>query len=160
MKTRAGYEFMVVFNTWYYSFSPFVARSITSSHVEQGIMKVVLYPLVGILALSSDTFALTKGDPEVAVVLSGLEASFLIGAFYLGLPIGFLRAKVKGSTDERSQKLLMKFLVGSLASGIALLCLGEVLVAPALLMISASTVILSTLALSGTMISSLIASKF
>ena len=160
MKTRAGYEFMVVFNAWYYSFSPFVARSITSSHVEQGIMKVVLYPLVGILALSSDTFALTKGDPEVAVVLSGLEASFLIGAFYLGLPIGFLRAKVKGSTDERSQKLLMKFLVGSLASGIALLWLGEVLMAPQLLMISASTVILSTLALSGTMISSLIASKF
>src|SRR5208282_3794313 len=102
MKTRAGYEFMVVFNAWYYSFSPYVARSITSSQVERGIMKVVLYPLVGILAFSSGTFTLTKGDPEVAVVLSGLEASFLIGAFYLGLPIGFLRARVKRSTDKRS----------------------------------------------------------
>jgi len=160
MKTRAGYEFMVVFNAWYYSFSPFVARSITSNHIEQAIMKVALYPLVGILALSSDTFALTKGDPEVAVVLSGLEASFLIGAFYLGLPIGLLRARVKRLTDERSQKFLMKFLVRSLVSGIAVLWLGEVLTAPVLVMISASTVILSTLILSGTMTSSLIASKF
>jgi len=159
MKTRAGYEFMVVFNAWYYSFSPFVARSITSSHVEQVIMKAVLYPLVGILALSSGTFTLTKGNPEVAVVLSGLEASFLIGTVYLGLPIGFLRARAKRFTAERSQKFLMKFLVGSLMSGIAVLWLGEVLTAPVLLMISASTIVLSTLALSGTMASSLIASK-
>jgi len=159
MKTRAGYEFMVVFNAWYYSFSPYVARSITSSQVERGIMKVVLYPLVGILAFSSGTFTLTKGDPEVAVVLSGSEASFLIGAFYLGLPIGFLRARVKRSADKRSQKVLMKFLVGSLVLGIGVLWLGEVLTAPVLFMISASTIILSTLVLSGTMVSSLIASK-
>ncbi len=53
----------------------------------------------------------------------------------------------------------MKFLVGSLMSGIAVLWLGEVLTAPVLLMISASTIVLSTLVLSGTMASSLIASK-
>ncbi|HYW01230.1 MAG TPA: CFI-box-CTERM domain-containing protein, partial [Candidatus Acidoferrum sp.] len=159
MKTRAGYGFMVVFNAWYYSFSPFVARSITSSHVEQAVMRVVLYPLVGILALSSGTFTLTKGDPEVAVVLSGLEASFLIGSFYLGLPVGFLRARVKRFTAERTQKFLMKSLVGSLMSGIAMLWLGEVLKAPVLLMISASTVVLSTLVLAGTITSSLIAGK-
>jgi hypothetical protein len=122
-------------------------------------MRVVLYPLVGILALSSGTFTLTKRNPEVAVVLSGLEASFLIGSFYLGLPVGFLRAKMKRFTAERTQKFLMKSLAGSLMSGIAMLWLGEVLNLPVLLMISASTVVLSTLVLSGTMISSLIAGK-
>ena len=52
MKTQAGSNFMIAFNAWYYSFSPYVANYLAGHWVERTIMKGVLYPLVGTLILS------------------------------------------------------------------------------------------------------------
>ncbi len=150
---------MVAFNAWYYSFSPYVANYLTTHWVERTIMKGVLYPLIGILSLTSNLYSTTSTYPELAALLSGLLASSLIGGFYLGLPTGLLRAKVRRLRGLRAQSLLQKFLGVSLLGGIAALLLGEILSSPLLLMVSSATVVLSTLFLSAALTSSNVAKR-
>ena len=96
---------MVAFNAWYYSFSPYVANYIANHWVERTIMKGVLYPLIGMLFLTNAVFTAAAPYPEFAALLSGLIASSLIGAFYLGLPIGFLRARVRRLRNWKGERL-------------------------------------------------------
>jgi hypothetical protein len=85
LKTSAGANFLVVFNAFYYSFSPRIATFIGSESFVRVGMKVTLYPLVGILYLSSLIFAATSFNSEIAVALAGIFASFGIGAIYFGI---------------------------------------------------------------------------
>ncbi len=160
MKTHAGSNFMVAFNAWYYSFSPYIANYISTHWVERTIMKGVLYPLIGMLYLTSNLYSTTATYPELAALLSGLLASSLIGAFYVGLPLSLLRAKVRRLRNAKAQTLAWKLLSASLLSGIVALLLGEILTSPVILMVSSATVILSTLLLSATLTSAKIANKF
>jgi len=148
LKTVAGSGFMVAFNAWYYSFSPTVAGYLLTHPVERTIMKGVLYPLVGILKLSSLTFSATSAFPELAALLSGLVASSLIGAFYLGLPLGLVRAKIRRLQGSKAQVLLERSLVAALLFGLAALVAGEIFATPAVLIMSTVTVVLSMLFLS------------
>ena len=157
MKTQAGSNFMVAFNAWYYSFSPYVASYLTTHWVERTIMKGVLYPLIGILYITSNLFSTTSAYPELAALLSGLLASSLIGAFYLGLPLSLLRTKVRRLRGLRAQNLLLKLLGVSLLGGMAGLLLGEIFSFPQLLMVSSATVVLSTLFLSAALTSAKLA---
>jgi streptogramin lyase len=153
MKTQSGSNFMVAFNAWYYSFSPYVAVYLTNHWVERTIMKGVLYPLIGILYLTSNLFSATSAYPELAALLSGLFASSLIGAFYLGAPLSLLRARFRRLRGLKTQNLVQKLLGISLLSGLTGLLLGEILASPLVLMISSATVVLSTLFLSAALTS-------
>ncbi len=159
MKTNAGSNFMVAFNAWYYSFSPYVANYLSTHWVERTIMKGVLYPLIGMLYLTSNLYSTTATFPELAALLSGLLASSLIGAFYLGLPLSLLRAKVRRLRNAKAQTLAWRLLGASLLSGIAALLLGEILTSPVTLMVSSATVILATLLLSATVTSAKVAKR-
>ena len=150
---------MTVFNAWYYSFSPTVAAQISTSPAEITVMKGVLYPLIGILKLSSLTFSATSSVPEMAAFLSGMVASSLIGAFYLGLPMSVVRAKISRLRGSKSQKMVERTLLIALLGGIATLLVAELLVSSSLLMISSVVVLLSTLFLSAAFTSAKIASK-
>jgi hypothetical protein len=86
-KTYAGANFMIAFNTWYYSFSPGVARYITQYPLSRDVMKPALYPLVGIMTLGAALFRSISAYPEAAAVVSGLMVSSLIGITYLAVPI-------------------------------------------------------------------------
>jgi hypothetical protein len=156
MRTQAGSSFMLAFNTWYYSFSPGVANYISGHWVERGVMKAVLYPLVGILSLTSNLYQSTSAFPELAVLLSGLLASTLIGAFYLGLPLSLVRAKVR-----RLRRLagLDRYLAYALLGGIAAFTVGEAFRSQTLLMISSTTIVLSTMLLAAWLTSSRVARK-
>jgi hypothetical protein len=144
MKTRAGSSFMVVFNAWYYSFSPGVANYISSHSGERTVMKVVLYPLIGIFYLTSNIYSATAIFPELAVLLSGLIASSLIGAFYLGLPLSLIRSRVR---RLRRLAAMEKYLAFTVLGGITALIIGEALASSTILMISSATIVLSTLIL-------------
>jgi streptogramin lyase len=154
MKTQAGSSFMVVFNAWYYSFSPGVANYISSHSAERAVMKGVLYPLVGILYLTSNLYSATASFPELAVLLSGLIASSLIGAFYLGLPLSLIRSRVR---RLRQLAAMERYLAFTLLSGITALVIGEALTSSTILMISSATVVLSTLLLAALATSSRVA---
>jgi len=148
MKTQAGSNFMVAFNAWYYSFSPYVANYLVNHWAERVVMKGVLYPLIGILYVTSVLYTASSSVPELAVLLSGLLASSLIGAFYLGLPLGLLRAKVRRLRALRMQNILERIFAISLLVGMAALALGEVFSSPIILLLSSSAVVLSALFLS------------
>jgi len=82
--TFAGSQFLKIFNAFYYSFSPMVARSIADSGLLRETVKTLLYPLIGTLHISSAIRPILGYWPEIAVVVSGLATSFLIGLVYLG----------------------------------------------------------------------------
>ncbi|WP_455279700.1 COG1470 family protein [[Eubacterium] cellulosolvens] len=81
-KTFAGESFMLAFNLWYYSFSPSVADIIIKSQHFKTVMKFSLYPLLGILHMSSIVYTFFEDNSEIAVFMSGIVASFLIGTVY------------------------------------------------------------------------------
>ena len=81
----AGSRFMLVFNVFYYSFSPAVAGVVASQPVLASLVRLVIYPLVGCLSGASAVSALLPAG-EASIVLAGLVASALIGLAY-GLPV-------------------------------------------------------------------------
>jgi hypothetical protein len=159
LHTAAGSGFMVAFNAWYYSFSPNVAGYLSTHVVERTAMKGVLYPLIGILKVSSMTFAAASAFPELAAFMSGMVASSLIGAFYLGLPLSLIRARIRRLRGSNAQGLLERLLLGALTVGVAALLVGEFLVSPVLLMLASVAIILSTLFLSAVFTSGRISRK-
>ena len=150
---------MIVFNTWYYSFSPHVANYLTDHWVERTVMKGVLYPLIGIISLSSATFVATSAYPEIAVLLAGLVASSLIGAFYIGIPLSLVRARIHRLSAKRSAPLLTQSIGITLLAGLIALAIGEATASQVILMVASSTIVLSTLTLSSIATSSFLSKR-
>ena len=150
---------MIAFNAWYYSFSPNVAGYLNGHWIERTVMKGVLYPLIGILQLSSATFSATSSFPELAVLFSGLVATSLIGAVYLGLPLSLVRARVRRLRGSEVQGRLVWALAVLLLGGVTVLGLGELLASMTVLMIASVMVVLSALTLSAAATSGIIARK-
>jgi hypothetical protein len=159
MKTNAGSNFMIAFNAWYYSFSPPIANHIANSWVERAVVRASLYPLIGILALSSTIFAVTATFPELAVLVSGIIASSLLGAVYLGLPLALLRRKVRRLRPGPRSRALERSISLLLLCGIAAVAVGELLGSPVTLMIASVLTVLSSLTLTAAVTSSRIASR-
>ena len=159
LRTAAGSGFMVAFNAWYYSFSPYVAGYLSTHSVERTVMKGVLYPLIGILKLSSLTFSAISPFPELAALLSGLVASSLMGAFYLGLPLSLVRAKIRRLRGLKAQGPLERTLAMTVLCGLVMLGFGEVFASAILLTISSATVVLAVMFLSAAFTSGQIARR-
>ena len=90
LSTASGSAFMNIFNSIYYSFSPQVAEYEREQPWFQGMIKVVLYPLFGILTTAERGYSMMGG--EAGSILAGAIASSLIGVVYLW-PIGFAASK-------------------------------------------------------------------
>jgi hypothetical protein len=132
---------MTVFNEFYYSFSPNVASIIADNSPLRAIMKVILYPLIGILHLSSATFSTFSLNVELGVILAGFVASILLGVIYF-MPIPLLLSRLK--KYKISKKII--HLMGLLwMSSILMLGIAEGSQSPVLMMISASFFVLVTI---------------
>jgi M6 family metalloprotease-like protein len=143
LSTHAGSAFMNVFNLWYYSFSPQVADFIALHDAMRTPLKVVLYPLLGILQLSSAAYSTLSFAPEVAITTAGILASALIGLMYL-TPVSvflvrFMRRKGIGAVH------VLRAYSGAFLFAVAALLLGELMGSFSLLSIAASALVLSTL---------------
>jgi len=122
LKTFAGKNFMCVFNAWYYSFSPYIASIVASNAALRSIMKIILYPLLQILHLTSNTYFILSFSPEFAIVISGFIASSFIGLVYF-LPLPLLlcfikKVKVPIISVKVSLLLLFASVTGIIASEI------------------------------------------
>jgi hypothetical protein len=98
LKTSAGSSFMNVFNTWYYSFSPSVANYERQEPWLQNTVKILINPLLGILALSTSIYDSLAFNSELGIVASGITASSLVGLLYfapLGAALGIAGRKWK-----------------------------------------------------------------
>jgi ACR3 family arsenite efflux pump ArsB len=158
MKTNVGSSFMIAFNAWYYSFSPPVANQIASSWAERAVVRASLYPLIGILVFSNAIFTATGVFPELAVLISGIVASSLLGAVYLGLPLGLVRARVRRLRPGARSAALKRSISLLLLCGIAAVAVGELLDSPVMLMIASVMTVLSSITLSAGVTSSKIGS--
>ena len=147
-KTKIGSSFLIVFNAWYYSFSPYVANYLTTHVIARTVMKGALYPLVGFLFIASRLFTELSAYPELATTASGLLASALIGAFYVGLPLSLLTRRVclRGLGPRSLSALLL--------GGIVAVVIGLILSSVVLLMISSSVTVLVTVLTSATLTAS------
>ena len=124
LRTSAGASFMQAFNAFYYSFSPQVASFISSNGVVRAAMKVILYPLIGILFLSSKIFQISSVNGELAITISGIFAALGIGAVYFG-PIAILSSRFV-TTSARSRWSTVKWLIlGSCLVSTLAIILGE-----------------------------------
>ena len=81
LSTAAGQSFMTAFNAVYYSFSPQVADYEREQPWLQQVVRISIYPLLGILTVSEKAYSVSEG--EHGAVAAGLVASSLIGAVYL-----------------------------------------------------------------------------
>jgi len=145
--TFAGDQFMVAFNAWYYSFSSQVAQFIASNTFARAVMKVLLYPLIGILHLAVMTYNAFSFSHELAVVMAGLVASALIGVVYFS-PLAILASVLLRRYRKMTLKMKqLRILAIVWVASLLMILVGEVALLPALVMASTALFVLSTLSL-------------
>jgi hypothetical protein len=159
LSTFAGTQFMRAFNEWYYSFSPTVASHVTGSPTLQMLARLVIYPLIGILQLSTYTYSVFGFNSEIGITIAGVAASSMMGLVY-GSP---LMAALMICTKKRRwfafhPRNLWPFVYAWIAT-IVLIGAAEVLLAPVLMTIATVACVLLALGLSATMPGLLVARK-
>jgi hypothetical protein len=83
-RTFLGHHFLSAFNAWYYSWAPSVARAESGNSEMRSAIRMVILPLLGTLYVNSVLFDwLHFSNPELAVLLSGIVASAMLGVIYL-----------------------------------------------------------------------------
>jgi len=144
LRTFAGSNFMIAFNSWYYSFSPAVAQYENSNPTARVVAKVVLYPLISVLQLSSSTFSAFGSEPEFAALIAGLLVGLVVGLLYLGLPIfTFLwtaRCRIGSTARYRATRslaiLFILLLTGYVVSELLRLALAMILISSGLVLLA------------------------
>ena len=147
MKTKTGSNFMIVFNAWYYSFSPTVAQFIRENSAARTTTRFALYPLMAILRLGAASFYLFPTNLEAGAVLAGLLASSLIGVVYVTIPLTVLLACSRRSyrIARRLQVPAALVLFGTLAAVAFMTAFGA---PPIPTMIGTSAIVLASLSTS------------
>lgn len=95
LSTAAGSSFMNVFNSWYYSFSPYVADYERGQPWMQASVRTAIQPLLAILTISEKGYSSMPG--EFGAMSAGLVASAMIGAVYFS-PIALSIKQVRKSS--------------------------------------------------------------
>lgn len=146
LQTYAGTNFMIAFNAFYYSFSPQVASYITSRALLRSTMKVILYPLIGILYMADRLFAALSFDMELAVTITGIFAGAAIGLVY-ALPIAVAFSRLISSKSRVTRLRIVRAILLTGVLSIAGLIGAEALRLGTLMIVSSATVVLSSIAL-------------
>ena len=147
LHTFAGSNFMYAFNSWYYSFSPTVADYIATHESSRTVMKFILYPLIGVLHISSASYSALAFEPELAALFAGIVASSLIGLVYLALPVSGALWLARRRLNRTTERRIAKCLVGLLLVLSAGFLVSEVLVIPVAMMLVSAATVLTVLAM-------------
>ena len=143
LKTAAGSSFMNVFNGWYYSFSPSVADYVRKSPWLQNAVRAMIYPLLGILALSTSVYDSLAFSGELGIVSAGVTASSLVGLLYfapLGAALGIANRKMRWNLSKARLVLACSW-----AASIGAIALAEIAGIEAVMMFGTSLLVLSTI---------------
>ena len=92
--TTAGREFMLTFNTWYYSWAPSLSYSAATNPWVFKAVQLGVYPLIGILYASYYSYsAVAPISTEAGAIFAGIVAASLMGLVYLA-PIAYLATRL------------------------------------------------------------------
>lgn len=144
LQTIAGKNFMNVFNYWYYSFSPQVADYERGQPWLQSIVKSSLYPLLGILDLSTLVFQGFASNAEFAIVVAGVTASAFIGLIYF-VPLSVIIGIMAKNRQWNISKTRIPLIAAATSSVIAII-IAEFILSPEILMFGTSLLVLSAMA--------------
>jgi hypothetical protein len=147
--TFAGASFMQVFNAWYYSFSPSVANYIAQNDARRAVTRVMLYPLIDILRIGSGAYSVMNFAPEIAILVSGIMVSLMIGAVYVTLPVFVLRLATGRKLRVKDQLAVARLLMGWNLCVIGIFAVSEALSSPIIMMLASSMVVLTCVAAGG-----------
>ena len=142
LNTLAGSSFMAVFNGWYYSFSPQVADFERGRPWLKEAVRASVYPLLGILDLSTQVYDTLAFNGEAAIVGAGLTASALIGLLYFA-PLSAVLA-LEGRRRQWKIGRAKYALAIAWAASLVMLGVGEISVG-ALLMAGTALLVLSAI---------------
>jgi len=159
MNTFAGSNFMTAFNAWYYSFSPGVAKYESTSPTARVLAKTVLYPLIGILKISSSTFSLFGFAPEFAALVTGLLAGSLIGLAYFACPAFCILWLLKRRLSAQGKRRVVRVMTTGFAILLFAFLISEVFALPFSMMISSACLVLAAL-VAGSLLPALIAIEY
>jgi hypothetical protein len=146
---------MTVFNAWYYSFSPTVAGFIASHDPIRAPMKVIIYPLLGILSASTLAYSIFSWAPEFGILMAGLVASSLIGLVYL---TPFMLVSMRSLTRRKRVKTMSiaKASLVILVAGLGLLAAGELAGSFLILAVASSAIVLTCIIAAPTIVALLV----
>ncbi len=82
-RTFLGHHFLSAFNAWYSSWAPSIARLELKNNELRSAVRTAIIPLLETLYVSSVLFDWLHFNPELAVLISGIMASSMLGAIYL-----------------------------------------------------------------------------
>ncbi len=143
---------MLTFNSWYYSFSPYVAPHLRANDMGGEGVRLILYPLIGVMQISSWATDLSALH-GYSVIIGGFLASSMIGAIYLS-PMVWL-----GLRGRRSQVLRKLTICTFGVSAIALL-IAELANIGSISTISGVVFVLSSMVSSGATVALLVRNLF
>lgn len=161
LKTHAGRRFYVAFNAFYYSWSTPVAAFIELNPALKTLVKLLIYPLLGILKFTATvTIPLFRLNPEAAAIFAGFIASSLIGVIYVSpilATLSFIAKKFdrKLSLSTRFVKTVWLLTIASVVFTVLSLTTGSNL----LLTVSTSIYVLANIASASTSTLSLLAGR-
>ncbi len=85
---------MQTFNGWYYSWAPSVTYFAATNPWFLDVLRVGVYPLMGILYASYYSYALLAPmSPEAGALAAGIVAASLIGLVYVA-PLGYVSSRL------------------------------------------------------------------
>jgi len=146
MRTFAGENFMKAFNTFYYSWSPYVAKAEYENPVLRDFIRITIYPLIYSLEVSHIIAKPFSTIPEFAVLISGIIASLLIGLIYVS-PI-LLTIILASRWKKRSLPNIRKYyIILALAFGLLLFSIAEVSSITIVMMLGSAIIVLACIAL-------------
>ncbi|HKM77389.1 MAG TPA: CFI-box-CTERM domain-containing protein, partial [Candidatus Bathyarchaeia archaeon] len=141
LQTFAGSSFMMIFNDWYYSFSPQVSQYEYAHPALQALMRVVLYPIIGTLHVAAAVFSLLSLQPEFAALASGIVAGLGLGFIFFAVPATILTSKI----HKRGKIQYARWLLAAFVVLLAGFCLAELMLLPGLMMFVSSSLVLLAL---------------
>jgi streptogramin lyase len=151
LPTYAGFTFMGLFNSWYYSFSPNVAEYESVHASSREVIRVLLYPLIAILRLSSGIYSILEFQPELGVLAAGIIASALIGFTYLSLPLMGLLLIGRRRLNRKVKARMGRWIIVLMISLIACYVISEILRLSLMMMLVSSGIVMASI-LAGSML--------
>ena len=151
--TASGTQFMTAFNAWYYSFSPVVANFIDDHPSTKPPMRIILTPLMGILTLAKMSFTALTDHPDIAVIVTGLVASTLIGIIYAFPVLLVLLLVIRKVSPFSFTTGVFKILGVSAIAGLYLLVVAELMDIKPVLLFGSVLFIVSLVFLTGLFLS-------
>ena len=152
INTHAGSNFMKVFNSFYYSFSPQVAEYERINTSFKELIKYSIFPLIQILHVAESGYQLT-GNAEFGVILSGFIASMLIGIVYCSPLLLLIKKDRNFNTPSKIPLLFMLISLIGVVNGI-------LVNNPIFLMLITSIFVISTILCFSVLISNIITSIY